>query len=108
MRLAPAVHGEQAARQAALRRQALVEAEQRERGARVLNRVVRARLDVQAQQVAGQEAQAEPALRLKQNRSHVSRSCARAAGAGPASCPGCMPPPHARAAASMVVSQGGA
>ena len=65
MRLAPAVHVEQAGLQAALGHQALVEAEEVERGARVLDRVVRRRLDVQAQQVARQEPQAQAALPLE-------------------------------------------
>ena len=65
MRLAPAVHVKQAGLQAALRHKALVEAEEVERGARVLDRVVRRRLDVQPQQVAGQEAKAQAALPLE-------------------------------------------
>ena len=65
MRLAPAVHVEQAGLQAAVGRQALVQVEQLQRGARVLDGVVRGGLDVQAQQVAGQEAQAQAALALE-------------------------------------------
>lgn len=65
VRLAPAVHVEQAGLQAAVGRQALVQVEQLQRGARVLDGVVRGGLDVQTQQVAGQEAQAQAALALE-------------------------------------------